>query len=315
MNQTTVRSIRISRASILQAALVLFLAGCASNEPAPEPAGPSDEDRIESDLAKILRKVEARLFGATGITVEAVVSVGVGNGRYFLRTTWADPGVYREERWDGEAPEGEPSSLQISDGTTTWLYFPAQKKFYERAISPGDLDRKPFVLGFTREGRLAVSGIEAGREEELVFGAGCLAMPIAGGGKLALKADADVSGISCHVLTYSVGTMVQTFFISKADNTPLRFTLESSFEHKGKKFTTTAESELKRLDAMARPDAAQFRFVPPAGAVQAAKLGEDKLLAAGTAAPELGAVDASGKPVGLADYKGKVILLNFWFLG
>ncbi|MEK7466051.1 MAG: hypothetical protein AAB074_01435 [Planctomycetota bacterium] len=297
-----------SRWLLLAAVFVFPVSGCSSTEPAAP-------NQPEQESAKVLGKVAGRLFGATGITVEALVSVGGGGGKNFLRTTWAEPGVYREERWDGEAPEGEPASVQICDGTTTWLYFPGQKKFYEMAIASGDLDRKPFVLGFTREGRLAVMGIESGREEELVFGAGSLCMPIAGGGKLAVEADADVSGQLCHVLTYRVGTMVQTFFISKADSTPLRFMLESSFEHKGKTFTTTAVSDLKRLDAMSRPDAAMFRFVPPEGATKAAKAGEDKLLAAGGDAPELGAVDASGKPVNLADFKGKVVLLNFWFLG
>jgi cytochrome oxidase Cu insertion factor (SCO1/SenC/PrrC family) len=62
-------------------------------------------------------------------------------------------------------------------------------------------------------------------------------------------------------------------------------------------------------------DPALFRWPVPEGVTKAAKAGEDKLLAAGTAAPELGAVDAGGKPVSLSDYKGKVVLLNFWFLG
>jgi outer membrane lipoprotein-sorting protein len=289
--------------------VTVLAAGCSSSEPAPERAAPAAE------LERVLAAVEARFRNAESITVETLVNVGAEGPRNFLRTTWAEPGLFREERWDGEKAEGTPSSLQISDGTTSWLYFSAQKKYYEMAISPGDLDRKPFIMGFTREGRLAVAGIEAGREEELVFGAGCLCMPIAGGGKLALAPDEEVAGTACRVITYSVGTMVQTFYVSKADGTPVRFTLESHSEHKGKTYTTSAVSAAIRVDTAARSDAALFRWAVPEGATKAAKAGEDKLLAAGGVAPELGAVDAEGKPVSLSDFKGKVVLLNFWFLG
>ncbi len=287
----------------------VLAAGCSSSEPAPERAAPG------SELDRVLASVEARFRDAGSITVETLVNVGADVPKSFLRTTWAKPGLYREERWDGETPDGEPSSLQISDGTTSWLYFPGQKKYYEMAISPGDLDRKPFVMGFTREGKLAVAGIEAGREEELVFGAGCLCMPIPGGGTLALAADAEAGGQACRVITYTVGTMVQTFYVSKADGTPVRFTLESRMEHNGKTFTTSAASEMKRVDSAAAADAALFKWAVPEGATKAAKAGEDKLLAAGGVAPELGAVDAEGRPVRLSDFKGKVVLLNFWFLG
>ncbi|MCE9581150.1 MAG: peroxiredoxin family protein [Planctomycetes bacterium] len=109
--------------------------------------------------------------------------------------------------------------------------------------------------------------------------------------------------------------MTQTFYVAKDDASPLRFTLESNSEFNGKKFTTSAESDLKRLDAGRRPGEGQFRFTPPAGAVRAPKAGEDKLLAVGGAAPEFHLVDAAGQSVRLSDFKGKVVLLNFWFLG
>lgn len=289
-----------------------LLAGCASSDSAPPPS--------RDAVREALDPVRERFGDASAVTVEVVATVG-GGARSFVRTTWADPGLYREERWDGEAPVGEPASLEVFDGTTSWLYFPAEKKYYERAIQPADLDRKPFLLGFTRDGKLAVEGIEAGREEELVFAAGCLCMPIPGGGKLEAGPDADVGGRACRTVTYTVGRIVETFYVAKDDAAPVRFTLESSFEHDGKTFRTTAESDLKRtekvlrLETTGRPNPGLFRFTPPDGASPASRPGEEKLLAIGAGAPELGAVDASGNPVRLADYRGKVVLLNFWFLG
>lgn len=301
-NSPTVRRLLFRLAG---AALVSTVAGCTGTGPAAAP---------KSDLEGVLDSVHARFRDADAITVETLVSVG-GGGSSFLRTTWAKPSMLREERWDGDSPDGEPASVRVTDGTTSWLYFPGQKKYYRQDISPDVVDRVPFLLGFTREGRLAVAGIEAGREEELVFGGGILCMPIKGGGTLALAADAEAGGQPCRVVTYTVGGMVQTFYVAKADGTPVRFTLESRSEHNGKTFTTSAASAVRRVDTTARPDAALFRWTPPEGATQAAKAGEDRLLAAGTAAPELGAVDAKGQPVRLSDFKGKVVLLNFWFLG
>lgn len=294
------------RATLALLALILAT-GCSSTSSEPAPA-PGD------DLRQVLAALRARFEHVDTVTVESLVGVGEG-GKTFMRTTWTRPGLFREERWNGETPEGEPASLQISDGTTSWLYFPAQNIFYEQAIEPRDLDAKPLLLGFRRDGSLGVSQIESGREEELVFGAGCLCMPIAGGGKLALEADAEIAGRACHVVSYRVGNMVQRFYVAKDDASPLRFTLESSSEFQGKTYTTTAESLLKRVDTATRPDESQFRFTPPAGAVPAPRAGEDKLLAAGNKAPEFNLVDASGNPVHLSDFKGKVVLLNFWFLG
>lgn len=56
--------------------------------------------------------------------------------------------------------------------------------------------------------------------------------------------------------------------------------------------------------------AALLAWTPPAGA----KLygGESGLLAAGTPAPDFAAVTPGGRAVHLSDYKGKVVVLDFW---
>src|SRR5204862_513613 len=106
------------------------------------------------------------------------------------------------------------------------------------------------------------------------FAAGCPCMPIPGGGSLELESDAEAGGRACRVIAYRVGTIVQRFWIARDDATPVRFTLESHFENKGKTFTTSAESVLKRLDTATKPDPSMFRFTPPADAKQAS-MGEE----------------------------------------
>ncbi len=61
--------------------------------------------------------------------------------------------------------------------------------------------------------------------------------------------------------------------------------------------------------------AARFAFVPPAGAKEikrAARSAPHVLLANGTLAPDFAVQDKDGKPVRLSDYKGKVVVLDFW---
>lgn len=61
--------------------------------------------------------------------------------------------------------------------------------------------------------------------------------------------------------------------------------------------------------------ASRFVFVPPAGAkevVADAPPAEPNLLAPGTLAPDFAVQDKDGKPVRLSDYKGKVVVLDFW---
>lgn len=57
----------------------------------------------------------------------------------------------------------------------------------------------------------------------------------------------------------------------------------------------------------------QFAFTPPADATLVnARRSADGLLAVGSVAPDFAVEDASGKPVRLADFAGKVVVLKFW---
>jgi outer membrane lipoprotein-sorting protein len=61
------------------------------------------------------------------------------------------------------------------------------------------------------------------------------------------------------------------------------------------------------------PDDA-FTFKPKEGAKEGKEAGSsDELLPVGSPAPDFEATDLNGKKVRLSDYKGKTVLLNFWF--
>jgi len=70
-----------------------------------------------------------------------------------------------------------------------------------------------------------------------------------------------------------------------------------------------SEHVLRNVHVGAPLRAAGFAFRPPTGAREYA---EPPLLAAGTPAPDFIARDKFGKPVKLSDFRGKVVVLDFW---
>jgi thiol-disulfide isomerase/thioredoxin len=70
-----------------------------------------------------------------------------------------------------------------------------------------------------------------------------------------------------------------------------------------------SEHVLRNVQVGAPLRATDFAFRPPAGAREHAV---PALLAAGTLAPDFTARDTAGKPVKLSDFRGKVVVLDFW---
>lgn len=72
--------------------------------------------------------------------------------------------------------------------------------------------------------------------------------------------------------------------------------------------------KLKNIRINAPLSATDFAYAPPATAKNVSQP-TPKLLAVGTDAPDFTVADANGKPVKLSDYKGKVVVLDFWSTG
>lgn len=80
--------------------------------------------------------------------------------------------------------------------------------------------------------------------------------------------------------------------------------------------TDTTTIEYGPLDFSPKPGNDLFTFTPPKGAKEIKPEGEEgDLLANGSDAPDFEATDLDGKTVKLSDFKGKPVLLNFWFHG
>lgn len=85
---------------------------------------------------------------------------------------------------------------------------------------------------------------------------------------------------------------VGTFYIPRPDGTPQTF-----------------EVALRNIKINVPMRAAQFAYAPPKGAKQ---IVDKPLLASGTVAPDFVVETKNGDPLRLSDFRGKVVVLDFW---
>lgn len=74
----------------------------------------------------------------------------------------------------------------------------------------------------------------------------------------------------------------------------------------------TRNSEIKNIKINQPIAKTIFAYAPPTGVKLEVPTQPQSLLANGTAAPAFTATDKDGKPVSLADFKGKVVVVDFW---
>lgn len=127
-----------------------------------------------------------------------------------------------------------------------------------------------------------------------------------------------VDGVPCdkvfahYTSDYGAGqTYWTTWYIAKNDGLVRRKTERIEF---GDKPGYTRNAVLRNIRVNAPIVASVFTYQPPKGVVAQEKRAAErpKLLAAGTLAPDFSALDKNSKPVKLSDFKGKIVVLDFW---
>jgi thiol-disulfide isomerase/thioredoxin/outer membrane lipoprotein-sorting protein len=119
-----------------------------------------------------------------------------------------------------------------------------------------------------------------------------------------------------QVLNFSQSRLEFKYSIDQATSLPVGFDIINTLTN-GKVAMSLHEvfTNFQLMTAPAVP--ATFAFVPPAGAtlVAVAPSSEQqpsRLLAKGTVAPDFTVRSATNKPVKLSDFKGKVVVIDFW---
>jgi len=131
--------------------------------------------------------------------------------------------------------------------------------------------------------------------------------------EIELIGEEEIDGEMCHKLEVSMmeGQRVRTIWLSKKDFLPRK--LFSDLIVAKPQTTTEVWSKIvvdpeidDKLFAWTPPDDYEERRIPTV---------HDMILQVGEAAADFTLKDAEGKPLALADYKGKIIWLMFWRIG
>jgi outer membrane lipoprotein-sorting protein len=149
------------------------------------------------------------------------------------------------------------------------------------------------------------------------YGAGLAAPLFFGGGVESIKAylagatlgEESLDGRSCRVVTWTVGAQEEKVWIEGDRLRQVRATRSLGGE--------SVEQTIIYGDWTfpATLDESRFTFSPPEGCELLASKSEERLLGPGSPLPEVAALDLQGNPVRLSAYKGRPLLLAFWFHG
>ena len=182
-------------------------------------------------------------------------------------------------------------ALIVLDGRTSWHYVKA-KNGYSQAAQSGTF-------------KLAQYG--AGPAAALFFdgGTGSLAPYLSDATVTKEKLGDD----ACSVVAWKVGQEASRLWI--VGDRLRRFTTVRTLD--GKAIEQTVDYGAFDLRPSVAPGA--FAFTPPPGARTLGAGDESKLLAVGASAPDFAATYVDGKPAKLSDFKGRPVLVVFWFYG
>lgn len=250
--------------------------------------------KIFADCAAAYRNASALSF-----TVESV------QGK---RTVVSEIVLQRPGKLAAKITNGELKMQVVADGTTIYSHNDVEKG-QKYVKEPGTtLDKALTALG--RKGGVGVGLLpilltSASAEKSIIPG-----KPLS----VVKEADETVDGVACDVVVATLGNEQQKsayrFAIGKTDHFLRRLTIGSVVGN------PNIVETYSKLNASPTLTEALFTYTPAAGAVALEPPKEptryDERLKPGAEPFKLVGVDLQGKSVSYDDYKGKVLLVDFW---
>lgn len=260
---------------LLAAAGLLAVAGAAAAAPNAAKSAPA------APAAKAAVSPFAAIEKAKTVSVtETILAPGQGDPAMkpeaVLKVSIARPNLFRVE----QTPPGAktPDMIMVSDGTSLTQYM-TEKKQYKKDSAP------PHGLGTA--GIPALQDIPASK-----------------------AVSATLNGKKELLYTSTQAAGPQTLTI-KLWSDPVTHLPDQQSVYLGKGAQAKEAQRLVFADWSLDKTIADnlFAFTPPAGATE---YKEPQLLTKGVAAPDFTVQDPAGNPVKLSDYKGKVVVIDFW---
>lgn len=203
-----------------------------------------------------------------------------------------------QEIADPTAPDGYRPSFSVYDGTTVYYFIGARNQYQKLPTA----SMKDGLAGsFGMPGVPLVFGWKNGSADKF--------QPVA---------DETVDGASRKVYAYTVKqntpngdvTLTQKLYVDPATKLPARFSY--FVQEPGKELIEAIRTEFTDWKINQPVDATQLAWTPPAGSAEYKQPERPPLLTAGTMAPDFTCEKLEGGALHLSDYKGKVVILDFW---
>lgn len=257
---------------------------------------------------QILAKVSEAYRGLHDYQFDAVFSIHSSTAGYVMSMgdTRYNLGVSAPGKVRLDLKSSGLELVVVSDGKTTWWYLPGKKIFTRETAAATfssdeeeDDNETDELTGAERRLALRYNNIEKlalwsvlKREDRLKVS----------GGK-----------VQCYVVELHLPKSIHELWIDKERFLVLRHKESNSVMVNGTPVQMDTQLDLKQA-SLSPPQSDLFAFSPPANSheVQALGIPGERVSLAGKAAADFSLKDTQGAKVNLSDFRGKVVLLDFW---
>jgi outer membrane lipoprotein-sorting protein/peroxiredoxin len=197
----------------------------------------------------------------------------------------------------------------VSDGKTRWIVTPQQKGIYLKQPSTGNS-----IFDSLKSINVSTPGLGIildGQAVDTMLDQGLASLKLGG---VSSFENISVQKVIGNIDLPSGGTTTETFLIGTNDGLLRRMTMDYSTSAGHLQIVETHSS----INFNPSLSVSVFTFTPAAGAKSADSYNStnpDKYkpaVSVGHALPNFQSVDLNGKPISLADYKGKVVIIHFF---
>ena len=264
-------------------------------------AGDSPVSEVLKKTSETYRNLQAYQLVAVETSVLSMPG-GANSSETQIQLAVVKPGKVRLAVKDMER-----EIILVGNGETTWTYLPKEKQFTQESVAAsteeeesGSGDEEQDILTETQNllvsryvGLAKYSSVAILEREDRIKFAG--------------------KKVGCYRIGFESKGRTQELWIDKESFLVLRYKELSRLTRSGFSASVEITLNLKEAELRAPPDNF-FEFTPPEKArqVQALNLPGERVNLAGKPAAEFTLKDLQGEKVSLGDFRGKVVLLDFW---